>query len=338
VSLTPTIGYCMALWYCYFCAIKTYYMKKIFSFTIILIISLNTVAQNVGIGTDTPTEKLDVHGNLNLTGKILLNGSSGFNGEVLISKGVGTPPVWGPADLALPYAGQATIAGVGFRVTQTGTGGAGSFIISNPANANTALFVNSEGTGFAAQVFSTNAVPKALRTIGAVQFSGIGESQGGTLTCDEDGFATWQAPVAFMVYLTANTSILQGSIGAALSAVTEEFDEGNDVSNGVFIVPRDGIYHFNASVKWGTNTVANFVQATIKKCDQSGSNCITLASSKMNNQLAAQQAFGVDCKLEAGAKIKVFVSQTNADNDSRILEGVDANNNISTFFSGHLVK
>ncbi len=40
-------------------------------------------AQNVGIGTNTPTEKLHVNGNINVTGTIKANGVAGLNNQVL---------------------------------------------------------------------------------------------------------------------------------------------------------------------------------------------------------------------------------------------------------------
>lgn len=40
-------------------------------------------AQNTGIGTTTPTEKLDVNGNINITGVIKTNGADGTPGQVL---------------------------------------------------------------------------------------------------------------------------------------------------------------------------------------------------------------------------------------------------------------
>lgn len=50
-----------------------------------LLFGLN--AQNVGIGTSKPTEKLDVNGNINLSGNLLINGASGLPGQVLAMDG-----------------------------------------------------------------------------------------------------------------------------------------------------------------------------------------------------------------------------------------------------------
>ncbi len=51
-------------------------------------------AQNVGIGTNTPAQKLDVVGNLRLSGAIMPNGIAGTAGQVLTSSGGGSPPTW----------------------------------------------------------------------------------------------------------------------------------------------------------------------------------------------------------------------------------------------------
>ncbi len=47
-----------------------------------------------GIGTFAPTEKLDVVGNIKLSGALMPNNIAGTNGQVLISSGVGVAPTW----------------------------------------------------------------------------------------------------------------------------------------------------------------------------------------------------------------------------------------------------
>ncbi len=51
-------------------------------------------SQNVGIGTATPTEKLDVAGNVQFSGALMPAGDPGNKGEILTSQGPGTPPQW----------------------------------------------------------------------------------------------------------------------------------------------------------------------------------------------------------------------------------------------------
>ena len=55
--------------------------------------SISSQAQNVGIGTTTPTEKLDVNGNVKISGYLNFNGNTGTSGQVLTSQGA-NPPIW----------------------------------------------------------------------------------------------------------------------------------------------------------------------------------------------------------------------------------------------------
>lgn len=52
---------------------------------------------NIGIGTATPTEKLDINGSVKFSGALKPNGSAGNAGQVLMSGGAGAPPTWGSA-------------------------------------------------------------------------------------------------------------------------------------------------------------------------------------------------------------------------------------------------
>ncbi len=51
-------------------------------------------AVGVGIGTTTPSEKLDVRGNLRLEGALMPANTAGNAGDILVSGGVGVPPTW----------------------------------------------------------------------------------------------------------------------------------------------------------------------------------------------------------------------------------------------------
>jgi len=58
-------------------------MKRILLFLFLYLLLLYANAQNVGIGTVTPSEKLDVAGNVNIAGTIKANGTAGKSGQVL---------------------------------------------------------------------------------------------------------------------------------------------------------------------------------------------------------------------------------------------------------------
>ena len=64
-------------------------MRKLtaLSFLACLVFSINAMSQNVGIGSNTPSEKLEVNGNIKISGNINMNGNTGREGQVLISEG-----------------------------------------------------------------------------------------------------------------------------------------------------------------------------------------------------------------------------------------------------------
>ncbi len=63
--------------------------------TLFILFTFYGSAQNVGINQANPSEKLDVNGNVNITGTIKANGLAGTNGQVLMSTGTGLS--WGSA-------------------------------------------------------------------------------------------------------------------------------------------------------------------------------------------------------------------------------------------------
>jgi len=78
-------------------------MKKRFTLSLFLLIAAQGIlilgsvsAQNVGIGTASPSEKLDVLGNLKFSGALMPNNNAGTAGRILMSQGAGVPPIWGP--------------------------------------------------------------------------------------------------------------------------------------------------------------------------------------------------------------------------------------------------
>ena len=63
-------------------------MKKIVGIFLVLI-RLTAPAQNIGVGTANPSEKLDVTGNINVTGTIKANGVDGTPNQVLMKSNDG---------------------------------------------------------------------------------------------------------------------------------------------------------------------------------------------------------------------------------------------------------
>lgn len=73
---------------------------------------------NIGIGTATPTEKLDIAGSLKVSGAFKPAGNAGNAGQVLASAGAAAPPVWVSAftknNLYIDYSTGGAITGTTF--------------------------------------------------------------------------------------------------------------------------------------------------------------------------------------------------------------------------------
>jgi hypothetical protein len=77
-----------------FTGIKFTTMKRISLLSVVYWFSLSLAAQNVGINNPTPAEKLDVNGNINVTGTIKANGVDGTANQVLMKNSSGNL-AWG---------------------------------------------------------------------------------------------------------------------------------------------------------------------------------------------------------------------------------------------------
>lgn len=69
-------------------------MKKSANILLACILYLCSSAQNVGVGTSSPTQKLDIVGNLKVSGAIMPGGTAGTAGQVLVSNGSNAAPTW----------------------------------------------------------------------------------------------------------------------------------------------------------------------------------------------------------------------------------------------------
>ena len=67
-------------------------MRTVISFLMFFMVAKAT-GQNVGVGTATPSEKLDVNGNVNIQGNLKVNGDAGRPGQVLQMSNNGTQ-IW----------------------------------------------------------------------------------------------------------------------------------------------------------------------------------------------------------------------------------------------------
>jgi hypothetical protein len=137
----------------------------------------NSNVGNVGLGTEIPTEKLDVTGNVKITGEIKPNGTSGVLNHVLKSNGSGGMS-WGPIPTAswatvdhanLDYGYKMTYPDVANRLVkinspvlnQGGYSGVfknGGLSIYNPSNGTKIPYLTMDGKSIQARYQDDNAV------------------------------------------------------------------------------------------------------------------------------------------------------------------------------------
>jgi hypothetical protein len=75
---------------------KNYTQKIVMIALVVFTLGLHQVNAQVGIGTVTPSESLDVVGNIKLSGALMPNNLPGTASQILISGGAGVPATWTP--------------------------------------------------------------------------------------------------------------------------------------------------------------------------------------------------------------------------------------------------
>jgi trimeric autotransporter adhesin len=218
-------------------------MKNIFIISVILF-SIPLFAQNVGVGTNSPAEKLDVNGNINVTGTIKANGVDGAANQVLMKNSSGVLS-WGntceyknytifeyttqgaiqtftvPAGItkikAQVWGGGGTGYGIGGAVNMGAGGGGGGFIEGyitvTPASAVSIV------VGNGADPFLTNASGSqvAYNSIFLVGYGGGNASYNGTFNRINPG-------VGGNYFANATTNYI-GIIGGAGQPATLRYDQ-----------------------------------------------------------------------------------------------------------------
>jgi hypothetical protein len=115
--------------------------KKLLLLSVITMLTRIMYAQNVGIGTTSPGEKLDVNGNINVTGTIKANGTDGTANQVLMKNSSGTL-AWGDMcefkNLATYTSGTGSQWAIPIGITRVwveiwGGGGGGNWFIGGGA-------------------------------------------------------------------------------------------------------------------------------------------------------------------------------------------------------------
>ncbi|MBL0154256.1 MAG: hypothetical protein IPP93_12520 [Chitinophagaceae bacterium] len=140
------------------------------------------------------------------------------------------------------------------EMLNNGTGRSLFIQSTNAASAANPFEVVSAGTGYTALIRNTNASAKALRTVGALQFTGIGEANNKLMATDATGNATWQFPAAIGVATGTGTNnyVTKWTPGSTNIGVSQIFDDGTKIAfaGGIdpfYKVNVNGTFKVNAS-------------------------------------------------------------------------------------------
>ncbi|MGI6278309.1 MAG: tail fiber domain-containing protein [Patescibacteria group bacterium] len=178
---------------------------------------------NVGIGTTTPAQLLDLAGNLQFSGALMPSGNAGVSNYVLTSTGTDSAPSWtDPTTLGTNYW---TLSGSNLFANETSYNvGIGT---TTPGTSKLAVMGGNVGIG-------TTSPGSALSVVGAIRSSGL--SAGGIVrasaTTGELEIATtgtdYEVPLTFTSGLTRTSNTVR--LGGALTQSTDIPLSGHDLT------------------------------------------------------------------------------------------------------------
>ncbi len=181
----------------------------------------------VGIGTTNPTQKLDIVGDINLTGTIFANNTSGSNGQILSSTGIGLSWI-NPSSVGTTY-----------------TAGIGLSLANNTFHLNLA----STNTWTGIQNFSTGATISSLSVGGTLSVTGNSTftnnlSVGGTLS------VTGRSTFSNGIGITGNSTFTNNlSVGNTLFVNSKLKIYNGGVNTNNYVLTSDN----NGNATWKQN-------------------------------------------------------------------------------------
>jgi|GEM_PF-3516747 len=238
-------------------------MKKIYLSLLALSFCIAAMAQNVGIGTTSPTEKLDVVGNVKLSDTLKTT-------KAVVGPGIATYP------LTVRTVSSSQAKGFG-QISQNGTIAVGTYVddylgafIQTHTNDDLNFSTNSSASQMVIQAGTGNVgigttMPNGKLEVNGnvvihqqLQILGGNPGDGKILTSNPNGYGWWTYPsqynTGFSTYPTGVINVtsggsnqvipfLKGTIGSA-----NNFDDGNNFSNTTYsyTAPADGVYQFQA--------------------------------------------------------------------------------------------
>lgn len=192
-------------------------------FALLIFSSFTAFAQNVGIGTTTPTEKLDVSGNINVDGIIKIGNTSGKAGQVLMTNASGKT-LWGNLSeykntVMLTSVGDGTwkapagvynivaeLWGGGGGGNGEAGGGSGGYLAAHLSVSPNTVYDYTVGIGGLGQPINPTAGQASTFLVGGISFSALGGGAATTASNFAPGGAGggWQVSNGFTNFIAYN--------------------------------------------------------------------------------------------------------------------------------------
>jgi hypothetical protein len=132
----------------------------------------------MGIGTNAPTQAMDIKGNLKFSGALKPNNTGGSSGQYLLSAGAGSPPTWGGATFLSTNWKLLGTSGTAPATNYVGTADAQDFVIRT--NATERMRVTSGGNVGIGTTTPAHKVASIFPSTTDETAAGYGEASGAT--------------------------------------------------------------------------------------------------------------------------------------------------------------
>lgn len=271
-----------------------YFLLLCFPFA--AIISLNSSAQNIGIGTTTPVMKLHISSgadtalqlventntlNVNTNTGIYFKNGSYFTGAI---KTIGTGTV---------------LARMGLY----------TYAVSDQNNLRERISIADNGN---VGIDMVDPVAK-LDINGTLKIRGGGPGVGKILTSDADGLASWEPNAApnsgFKAVVGAGGFNVSSSANTTLIFTLKDYDDPVAFFSSTFTAPSTGLYHFDALLHWSISAVGfptEYIMYMVVNGAQRHGSILDLPAGASGFR---PQALSTDIKLTAGDNVEIVVFQ-----------------------------